>query len=128
GWNVDLGSGFGISAKSMQLRVSSEIGKTLETSLEIRELAIGVDTKKSDGFLAKLLPGDGLSAKGDVLVTWSTDHGLRFEGGAGVEIVIPLNTALGPITISRLGLGVFLSSTPIVAAQAKLDIGAELGP
>jgi hypothetical protein len=55
---------------------------------------------ESDGFLAKLLPGDGIALDFDLVVGFSTTKGLYFGGSGGLEIQLPAHIQLGPIEIN----------------------------
>jgi len=127
-WRMELGAGFALSSESVGLKVDSELGQSFAATFLVKGLAIGVDTASSDGFVAKLLPGGGLNAKGDLGITWSAQDGLRFAGNVGLELGIPLHIALGPVMLQKLDLGVFLAAKPILTTDARLDISASLGP
>lgn len=64
---------------------------------------------KADGFLAKLLPAEGIRAEFELGVTWSQKGGVHFEGSGALEIPIPIHQKLGPIALEivrvRVGAG-----------------------
>lgn len=81
----------------------------------------------SDGFLAKILPSDGLSFNFDFDLGWSSDRGFFFSGSAGLELALALNKTLGPFHLDTLHLLLGIAAAGIVV-EASLDGGATLGP
>ncbi|WP_255192122.1 DUF6603 domain-containing protein [Natronobeatus ordinarius] len=59
-----------------------------------------------DGFLANVLPGDGIDHDFDVTVGWSSSEGLYFERGGTLETSIPQNASIGPVTFEEIHLAV----------------------
>ncbi len=127
-WLLDLGDGFSISAEHVQLAINAELGKSFGAKLNIKGFATTVAVQNADGFLATLLPPGGLTAKGDLTISWSSDAGLHFDGGAGFKRSIPLHLTLGPISLSRLALAAEIAGSPILTVEGAVDISAQLGP
>ncbi len=58
-----------------------------------------IATSDADGFLAELLPPEGIECKFDFRILWSSSKGLHFEGAAGLETTLTTNTAIGPVVL-----------------------------
>lgn len=57
-----------------------------------------------DGFLAKLLPPDGLRADSDLTIVLDSVDGLRLKGGGGLEAYYPAHRSIGPIDLTGLAI------------------------
>jgi hypothetical protein len=55
---------------------------------------------ESDGFLAKLMPEDGINVDFDMVLGFSTTKGFYFGGSGGLEIQLPAHIQLGPVEIT----------------------------
>jgi len=86
-----------------------------------------IDTTHADGFLATVLSGVHVEAGFDLGVTWAPDAGIRITGGSQLEIDLPINLTLGPITVPTLYLvgGVDSSGIPL---ELSVALGVSLGP
>jgi hypothetical protein len=69
-----------------------------------------VDVSQLDGFLAKILPGNGLTIPFDLEGGWAVSRGFYFKGGAGIEATLPINVEL---------LGVIKIDSVYLALEAK---------
>lgn len=70
------------------------------TEFGIKEGKIVVKADNADGFLAKILPGDGINVNFDLVLGFSSTKGLYFGGSGGLEIQLPAHIQLGPIEIT----------------------------
>ena len=97
----------------------------LETELRRGKLVLKSDD--ADGFIAKLLPEDGITAEFNLGIGIANDAGLYFIGSSGIEIRLPLHLIIGPVEIDYLTLGATFSAAkiPITAATG---FSAKLGP
>ena len=86
-----------------------------------------ITTAGADGFLSKILPGDGINLDFDLAVGWSRDTGVYIQGNAGLNIAIPLHVDLGPLSLEWLYLDLDLGGGGLTLIPA---IGAtgQLGP
>lgn len=93
---------------------------------EIRDGKLVVKPDSPDGFLAKVLPPEGFTLDFSVLVGINSEKGLYFRGSGTLEIDIPTNITLGPISILNLTVGLSFGE------QLALNLGASvktvLGP
>ncbi len=81
----------------------------------------------ADGFLAKVLPPDGLAFDFDFGVAWSQKNGLRFEGSGGIEVTLALNLQLGPILLQSLTIALKVSDEGLTLELGATG-GVTLGP
>lgn len=88
---------------------------------------IRVTPDRSDGFLASILPADGVNTKVDLEVTWSHSKGLRISGGVGLRASFPLHARVGPFAIDTLDLAVAGTGGGL-ATRATISGAVELGP
>jgi hypothetical protein len=86
-----------------------------------------IDTTEADGFLATVLSGVHVEAGFDFKMTWQLDTGIHFEGGAQLEIDLPLHLDLGPVAIPMLYLvaGADSSGVPL---ELSVALTVTLGP
>lgn len=119
---------------SVQLQ-SAALGATVELKPDRPRALISTDFKafrfklnpgKGDGFLAKILPPEGLGAEASFGIDWSTDGGLAFRGG-GLSISLPTHIDLGPIEISQIILGANIQNGGL-PLEISATISAALGP
>ena len=94
--------------------------------IAINEGKIIIDTGDGDGFLKKIL-GDGFTVDFSLVIGFSTQKGIYFQGAAGLEIAIPIHIELGPIEIQNLILGLKLKDDKI-PINIGASIKAKLGP
>ena len=57
-----------------------------------------------DGFLQKILPEEGIAYDFDAEVGYASDQGLFFDRGGTLEVAIPQNVSLGPVTMKEIYL------------------------
>jgi hypothetical protein len=96
----------------------------------------------ADGFLAKVLPPEGIGFDFDIGVHWSQKNGLRLTGAGGIETTLVLNLDLGPIRLQSIfialrvagdGLTLELSATggvalgPLAASVERVGLQGLLG-
>jgi hypothetical protein len=95
--------------------------------VEVKGGKVVIDMSNADGFLATVLSGIHVEAGFDLKVTWAPDTGIHIEGGAQLEIDLPLHLSLGPITLPTLYLvaGATSSGIPI---EISAGLGLTLGP
>jgi len=92
---------------------------------EIKNGKLIIDNSKSDGFLSKILP-ENIETEFNLVLGWSTETGLIFQGSSALEIDIPAHIGIGPIDISEIHLAVGLSNEGFntsLGLSAKADLG-----
>jgi hypothetical protein len=127
------------------------IGGTSGTRLEIAELAftgnIAVSSKSQeysiyalfdcvhlmlkaedgDGFIQRILPSADLDITFDLAVGWSNIRGLHFRGGAGLDMVIPVQRSLFSLTVESIHIGIKFDESKTQAIVAA-NLSVQLGP
>jgi hypothetical protein len=96
-----------------------------EFALEEGKIIIKPGPDEQDGFLAKLLPGEGLQIGADLSIGFSTTQGVYFGGSGGLEINLPAHIQLGPIEIMSALVAVKFKNGGIpveLAATIKGDL------
>lgn len=95
--------------------------------LEVGHATVKVTPGDGDGFLQKVLPPDGLTAKFDLAVGWSNTKGIYFRGSAGLEATIPVHVSLlGIVTVDSVFVAVRTDGGDLVlvlAATGSIALG-----
>lgn len=117
-------AGFGFKAKAE--------GGALEGEPVVRAEVKGgklvIDMSKGDGFINTILSGIRVESAFELAARWSPSDGIRFEGGAGIELVVPLNLNLGPVEIQTLYFLLGFAADPPVSVGVAAAIGVQIGP
>lgn len=103
----------------------SELDPTLRAGIDDGRLTIAPDP--DDGFMASLLPAQGISANLALDLDWSQRFGLRVRGGAGLATTLSLHRRLGPLRLDTIDLTIGADGEG-VAARALLSGAVSLGP
>ncbi|RSM56914.1 hypothetical protein DMH03_26925 [Amycolatopsis sp. WAC 01376] len=102
-------------------------GVDVFAEFEIKGLEFVFKPGGADGFIAKLLPGDGFTVGGDLVVGISHAHGFYFRGSANLEANFAAHLKLGPLEIQ----GFTISASPSgdgIPIGLGTTFKAELGP
>ncbi len=87
-----------------------------------------VDTGKGGGLLAQLLSSLRVEAGFSLRADWRPSTGLRFQGGAGLEIRIPTSFSLGPVELQSLYLRSGLGAGGSIPLELSAGLRVTLGP
>src|SRR4029077_7147746 len=79
----------------------------------------------ADSFLSDVLPGE-LRCAFDFGVTWSSEAGLAFRGSAGLDVALPVNLTIGPVTIPAIHLSLLAGSAGL-QAEVSASTGVSIG-
>lgn len=94
--------------------------------------ALVIATKQeADGFINEVLPDKETRISFDLAVGLSSQRGLYFEGGTGLEVIIPIAKKLGPVILHQLLLSLTATTeeTPAhVTTEISAGLGVQLGP
>ncbi|GAA3344720.1 hypothetical protein GCM10020358_49080 [Amorphoplanes nipponensis] len=98
-----------------------------------RRWRIVAEAGDDDGFLAAVLPRDGLTIPFDLTAGWSYRRGLYFVGGAGLRWSLPTSIEIGPVHIDSAAVELTAGTTrpqdPVaLRLNATIDAGLTLGP
>lgn len=109
------------------LNYSPELSE-YKLQLDLQDGALVISAGDGDGFLAKILPDEGMTIDFDLLFGWSNLNGLYFEGSAGLELLIPIHKEiLEVIRIDSVLVGIKVTNEGLYIF-AGLDAGLEIGP
>jgi Family of unknown function (DUF6603) len=101
-----------------------------EFNLQDGKIVVKPSEEDKDGFIAKLLPAEGLELGIKLTVGFSTTRGVYFGGSGGLEITIPTHITLGPVEITSALVGVKFKDGKIpvdLAATIKADLSVIKG-
>jgi hypothetical protein len=109
-----FGSSAGTTLRAHALYV--KIQALLESKQQELFLEVGAEQghlnlsfASADGFLQAIVPEDSLSITFDFGLGWSSRHGLYFHGGAGLEVLVPVNVdVLGILQVDSIYLALQL--------------------
>ena len=101
-------------------------GVEVFAELHVERLPLVVTSAKEDGLLSRLMPAGGVPVPVAGTLRWSK-HGLHFTGAAGLEALVPLDVAAGPLRLRDLRVRVAVAGEGINAA-AGVTAGVTLGP
>lgn len=120
------GTSFDINQISLKAEFISDKGNELLFGLSIKEAKLSIKPGE-DGFLSKILSEGGLSADFDFILKYSTLYGISFDGGFGLEIILPITKKIGPLSLKSFSL----KSKPngeVIPFQLATSLGLQLGP
>jgi hypothetical protein len=76
---------------------------SFEASLKQCKIVLKADG--ADSFLQSLLPPLNLEVDFDLRLGWSSEGGFYIEGSSALEITLPVNKQVGPVSINGLSIG-----------------------
>lgn len=102
--------------------------KAASVSAKAAKSSFVISGGDGDGFVSSVLPEDGMKAVFDAGVEWSSDQGLSFIGGAGLDATLPIGLSIGGVVeISSVRL-TLLAGASGVQFQLSASIGVAIGP
>jgi len=81
----------------------------------------------ADGFLASILPAEGLRTSFELGVSWSSTKGLHFTGSAGLEVSLPGFSVGGVLSVPSVDV-VLRALADRLIARASAALSVHLGP
>lgn len=127
---VGGGSSTGITFGTVRIEGETELGQTARhaaLNVIVDKAHFALASSDGDGFLASVLPPEGLSTDFDFTVGWSSETGLHFSGSAGLVAAWPLHASIGPVTLDSLNLGI-VAEGGAIHSHMSLDAGLNFGP
>jgi hypothetical protein len=82
-----------------------------------------------DGFLQRIMPPDGITARFDLVAGWSLERGIYFKGTAGLELTIPVHASiLGVLTVESIFIAARTADTGAIDVVLTGTFATKLGP
>ncbi len=127
-----LGTPDGVRLEIGSLRLAldtalSEAHQAIAVSADLSPAAFVLAPAAADGFLASLLPREGVRTDFDLGLAWSSDAGFTFRGHAGLEAIVPVGRSLAGVTLESIHLGL-RARDGLLAGEVSASLGACLGP
>ena len=110
-----------------------------EFAVEQGKFVIKPDADDTDGFLADVLPKDGIEVDASLTIGVSTEKGIYFGGtdggplqsalasGVDLDATIPVNRSFGPVTVPSAHLRLIAGASGI-AGEVSASVRAGFGP
>ena len=98
---IGTGDGTGVGLRYVQARVAIHATEDKTRVVVEAPLKGAFKVSPDDGFLGTVMP-EGIEYDFDTTLGWSAGEGLYFERGGTLEASIPMNTSLGPLSLSEL--------------------------
>ena len=95
---------------------------------EVKGGKLVVDLSKGDGFIQSIASGARIESTVEFKARWQPSTGLVFEGGAGIELVIPIHVDLGPVEVQILYITLRFSTDEPIRIEVAVAIAASIGP
>jgi hypothetical protein len=93
---------------------------------DIKSGKIVIKPSNPDGFLAKILPPEGVTLDFHIALGVNSEKGFYFRGSGTLEFDIPTNVSIGPLTVLNLTVGISPGTESVVKLGA--DVRIKLGP
>ncbi|MGK4005474.1 DUF6603 domain-containing protein [Sorangium sp. So ce1036] len=122
GTRVELGS--------VQLAARTALSpqeQSLSLAADVSRAALVIMPGDADGFLASVLPAQGLRADVDLGLAWSSDAGLTLRGSGGLEATLPVRISVGGLTLSHLHIALHAQDSQ-VSTELSASLGLSIGP
>jgi hypothetical protein len=123
------GTGFEIGEVQASLGFSSDAQHVgVAGSVDLKDAVLAIQGGDGDGFLGNVLPADGLAAKFDLGLAWSTQRGLTFRGAGGLNVTVPVSASVGgAVTVPSVHLDLRADDAGLIA-EVSASIGVSIGP
>lgn len=119
-----IAAGFGFKTELDGTRANGEP----VVRAEVRGGKLFIDLSEADGFIQTILNGVRVESAFELGARWTPGEGVRFEGGAGLELVVPLHRSLGPVEIQTLYFLLGFAADPPITVGVAAAIGVQIGP
>jgi hypothetical protein len=122
-----------------RLTSGGKVDAFAEFALEQGKVVLKPDPENVDGFLASVLPADGIELNANLTIGVSTENGIYVAGSDGESIqsalaahvdldaTVPVNRSFGPITVPSAHLRLIAGNAG-VAGEVSASVRAAFGP
>jgi hypothetical protein len=97
-----------VQAQASVGTLGGDLGGDLFMAGGVEKLQAVIDLSK-DGLLGALVTEPITLDVGTLILGWRQGRGVYFEGGANIEVTVPLNLELGPVNLSEVRVGLDLT-------------------
>lgn len=101
--------------------------RALSVSFGAAQSALVIAPSDGDGFLASILPANGMRAVFDAGLELSSDKGLGMRGSVGLDVTIPAGASIAGVQLSTMHLGLNAQNGALVA-EVSGTMAASIGP
>jgi Family of unknown function (DUF6603) len=133
-----FGEAAGSRMQARSLRLALAAGMVYDAGAGKAQAALGldgactgghlvIDTSHADGFLARLLPSDGVTLDFDFAIGWSAQRGFYFSGSAALELAFALGLTIGPVTVDVIHLVIGVADAGL-RTEISVDATGAIGP
>lgn len=117
----------GVSAiAGAHLASNSKFELFIEFAFQSGNIVIQPGPDAMDGFVARLLPREGIRVRVDPTVGFSSKQGLYFGGSGGIEVTIPVHRSIGPLIIDSAYIAI--SPKKKITIMLAASFAAKIGP
>lgn len=102
--------------------------KRLAVSADVISSALVIPRNDNDGFIADILPPDGIRVPFDLGIGWASDTGVTLRGSAGLEANVAVGLSLGPLNLSSLHLALKAQANGGIDAEVSANLTVAIGP
>ena len=102
-------------------------GEPLVTA-EVKGGKLLIDLSQGDGFIRSVASGAKIEFAVEFKARWQPGTGLVFEGGAGIELVIPIHVGLGPVDVQILYITLRFTTDEPIRIEIAVGVSAAIGP
>jgi hypothetical protein len=93
----------------------------------LSRLFFGLDTTQADGFLSRILPLN-VESEFELAVGWSASRKIYFGGSATLDVVIPVHSQIGAVSMREVQASLGIESDDEISAALTTSFGFTLGP
>lgn len=117
----------GLSVETVNVSLTLAAPGDLGIGIAMNGAKFGLDVAGAGGLIAALLPKNALDAPVDLAID-ITGGKLRFRGGVGLSLTVPVDISIGPLTLQSFTIGLTLGGGAALPVELSVDVRTMLGP
>lgn len=129
-WRFGDVDGTRLEVDNLALEAALGLGdaaQTLSLSAQASKAALVIAPGAADGFMASLVPPEGLRANFDLGLAWASGRGFSLSGSTGLDATFPMSLGVGGVRLSALHLRVAAADAGL-ATEVSATLDAAIGP
>ena len=99
----------------------------LYVEADIKGATLNIGTGQEDGFLQEILPAKPMAVDFDLTLGFSSKTGLYFGGSAKLDVTLPVQIDIGPLTIQAITVALQPANNQLPLALGA-NVSLQLGP